>query len=121
MQRAGAMYRAALVGICDLTVERDRARASYRVGEGGIGNAIANPFEWTPTQRLAIDLLIAKSSDFLPGPAAIATSFDNIRRHLVATTAACDAALKVAADPREDDVARVFVSNYEASERRLQG
>lgn len=124
MRRAGAMYRQALLGICDLNVERDRARANYRVGDGGIGDAIANPFEWTPAQRLASDLLVAQSSDFLPGPAAIATSFDNIRRHLVATTAAYAGALDsaAAAGGAGDDgnVARAFAATYEACEKRMR-
>ena len=120
LHRAGAMYRQTVLGIADLIVERDRARASYSVDAGGIGNAIANPFEWMPAQRLAADLLLAGSPDFLPGSAAIEASFADIRRHLVAT----DAALRAAAtmqDAGSTVDAVTIASSYRSSECKAAG
>lgn len=98
MRRAGALYRQMVLGIGDLMTERASARSRYhltRTTIGGVGN---NPFKWAPSQRLAIDLLLAESSGFLSGPAALKASFRDIKRHLLATSAGYRGALKCAVD-----------------------
>lgn len=98
MRRAGAVYRQMVLGIGDLMTERDRARGRYQLTRTTIGGHDNNPFKWAPTQRLAIDLLLAGSTSFLSGPAALKASFEDIKRHLVATFAGLQGSLRCAVD-----------------------
>ena len=98
MRRAGAVYRQMVLGIGDLMSERDRARVRYHLSRTTISGSGNNPFKWAPTQRLAIDLLLAGTSGFLSGPAALQASFQDIKRHLVATFAGLQASLRTAVD-----------------------
>ena len=98
MRRAGAVYRQMVLGIGDLMAERDRARGQYKLSRTTIGGANNNPFKWAPTQRLAIDLLLAGSGSFLSGPAALQASFRDIKRHLIATFAGLHGSLRAAID-----------------------
>ncbi|UVO50477.1 hypothetical protein M0208_08090 [Sphingomonas sp. SUN019] len=96
MRRAGAVYRQMVLGIGDLMAERDRARGRYQLTRTTIGGADNNPFKWAPSQRLAIDLLLAGSSGFLSGPAALKASFRDVKRHLVATFEGLQGSLRAA-------------------------
>lgn len=98
MRRAGALYRQMVLGIGDLMAERDRARSRYQLTRTTIGGEGNNPFKWAPSQRLAIDLLLAGSSGFLSGPAALQASFRDVKRHLVATFAGLQGSLRAAVD-----------------------
>lgn len=98
MRRAGAVYRQMVLGVGDLMAERDRARARFKLSRTTIGGAGNNPFKWAPTQRLAIDLLLAGSGSFLSGPAALQASFRDIKRHLIATFAGLHGSLRAAVD-----------------------
>lgn len=98
MHRAGAVYRQMVLGIGDLMSERDRARGRYNLARTTIGGTGNNPFKWAPTQRLAIDLLLNGASGFLSGSAAISTSFQDIKRHLIATFAGLQGSLRCAID-----------------------
>ena len=98
MRRAGAVYRQMVLGIGDLMAERDRTRERFQINRTTIGGAGNNPFKWAPTQRLAIDLLLAGSTSFLSGPAALKASFRDIKRHLVATFAGLQGSLRAAVD-----------------------
>jgi predicted component of type VI protein secretion system len=108
MRRAGAVYRQMVLGIGDLMAERDRSRGQYRLSRTTIGGHDNNPFKWAPTQRLAIDLLLAGSGSFLSGPAALQASFRDIKRHLIASFAGLQASLRAAVaafDPGAIDAA----------------
>lgn len=96
MRRAGAVYRQMVLGIGDLMAERDIARARYKLTRTTISGSNNNPFKWAPTQRLAIDLLLAGSTGFLSGPAALKASFRDVKRHLVATFAGLQGSLRAA-------------------------
>lgn len=98
MRRAGALYRQMVLGIGDLMTERNRARARYQLTRTTIGGEGNNPFKWAPSQRLAIDLLLAGSSSFLSGPTALQASFRDVKRHLVATFAGLQGSLRHAVD-----------------------
>ena len=76
--------------------QRDRARGRYQLTRTTIRGADNNPFKWAPSQRLAIDLLLAGSSGFLSGPAALGASFRDLKRHLVATFAGLQGSLRSA-------------------------
>jgi predicted component of type VI protein secretion system len=106
MRRAGAIYRQMVLGIGDLMTERDRARGQYEMRRTTIGGKGNNPFKWAPSQRLALDLLLSGPASFLSGPAAVQSSFRDIKRHLVASFAGLQGCLQAAVqtfDPAELD------------------
>jgi predicted component of type VI protein secretion system len=96
LRRAGAVYRQMVLGMADLMSERDRARARYKLTRTTIGGANNNPFKWAPNQRLAVDLLLARSDSFLSGPAAMQSTFADLTRHLIATFAGLHGSLRAA-------------------------
>lgn len=96
MRRVGGVYRQMVLGVGDLMSERDHARSHYQMTRTTIGSADNNPFKWAPTQRLAIDLILGGSHGFLSGPAALQSSFRDIKRHLVATFAGLRGSLRQA-------------------------
>src|SRR3569623_2447541 len=98
MRRAGAVYRQMVLGIGDLMTERDRARGQYKLSRTTIGGTNNIPFKCAPTQRLAIDLLLAGSGNFQSGPAALKASVRDIKRHLIATFAGLHGSLHAAID-----------------------
>jgi predicted component of type VI protein secretion system len=98
MRRAGAVYRQMVLGVGDLMAERERARERFQMNRTTINAGGNNPFKWAPTQRLAVDLLLAGSNSFLSGPAALKASFRDVKRHLVATFAGMRGALGAAVD-----------------------
>lgn len=98
MRRAGAIYRQMVLGIGDLMTERNRARGHFEMSRTTIGGKGNNPFKWAPTQRLALDLLLSGPSSFLSGPAAVRSSFRDIKRHLVASFAGLQGSLRAAVD-----------------------
>lgn len=104
MRRAGALYRQMVLGVGDLMAERERMRSQYEIARTTIGGANNNPFKWAPTQRLALDLLLAEGHGFMNGPAALKASFVDIKKHLVATFRGLHASLRAtvsAFDPAE--------------------
>lgn len=96
MRRVGGVYRQMVLGVGDLMIERAEARSHYQMTRTTIGSADNNPFKWAPTQRLAVDLILGGSHGFLSGPAALQSSFRDIKRHLVATFAGLHGSLKQA-------------------------
>ena len=98
MRRAGALYRQMVLGIGDLMAERNTARARYQLTRTTIGGEGNNPLKWAPSQRLAIDLLLAGPTGFLSGPAALQASFRDLKRHLVATFAGLRGSLRHAVE-----------------------
>lgn len=96
MRQAGAVYRQMVLGMADLMSERDRSRARYKLARTTIGGANNNPFKWAPNQRLAVDLLLARSDSFLSGPAALQSTFADLKRHLIATFAGLHGSLREA-------------------------
>lgn len=98
MRRAGAVYRQMVLGVGDLMAERERSRAQRRLTRTTIGGRNNNPFKWAPTHRLAIDLLLAGESSFLSGPAALNASFQDIKKHLVASFTGFGASLRAAVE-----------------------
>ena len=124
MRRAGAVYRQMVLGVGDLMAERDRARGQYKLSRTTIGGANNNPFKWAPTQRLAIDLLLAGSGNFLSGPSALQVSFRDIKRHLIATFAGLHGSLRAAIDtfdPAVVDAAVAPRASMLKSRAALQG
>lgn len=104
LRRAGAVYRQMVLGLGDLMAERDRVRGHYRLAHTTIGGSENNPFKWAPTQRLAIDLLLASEKSFLSGPDALKASFRDMKKHLVATFRGFQQSLRTAVHTFGPDV-----------------
>jgi predicted component of type VI protein secretion system len=98
MRRAGAIYRQMVLGVGDLLAERERVRKQYEIARTTIGGAGNNPFKWGPTQRLALDLLLAEEHGFMSGPGALKASFADIKKHLIATFRGLYASLRTTVD-----------------------
>lgn len=96
MRRAGEVYREMVIGLGELIAERDRVRTRHALNRTTIGSADNNPFKWGPSHRLATDLLLGGTAGFLSGPAALAASFADVRRHLIASEAGRRAGLVTA-------------------------
>ena len=96
MRRAGALYRQMVLGIGDLMSERNAARQRYSLNRTTMSGQDNNPFKWAPSQRLAVDLLLAESTGFMSGPTALQASFRDVKRHLVATFAGMRGSLRAA-------------------------
>jgi predicted component of type VI protein secretion system len=123
MRRAGALYRQMVLGIGDLMSERAEARSRYHLTRTTIGGEANNPFKWAPSQRLAIDLLLAGSTSFLSGPAALQASFRDIKRHLIATFAGLQGAMRHAIEsfsPQDIDQAVAAKTSLLKSRTALQ-
>lgn len=104
MRRAGAVYRQMVLGVGDLMAEREAMRRQYQIARTTIGGANNNPFKWAPTQRLALDLLLAESHGFMSGPSALKASFKDIKRHLIATFRGLQEALHFTVNSFDPDV-----------------
>ena len=103
--------------------ERNRARGHYNLSRTTIGGRNNNPFKWAPTQRLAIDLLLAGSKSFLSGPEALQASFRDIKQHLIATFAGIHSSLRFAIgsfDPKSIDQANAGRAGLFKSRAALQ-
>ena len=98
MRRAGAVYRQMVLGLGDLMNERSGLKTQYNMDRTTIGAQDNNPFKWAPTQRLAIDLLLRRDGGFLSGPAALKASFEDIKKHLIATFAGFRESLRTVLD-----------------------
>jgi len=98
MRRVGAIYRATIVAVSELMVERDRARSLYDLQRTKIGGIDNNVFKWASSQRLTIDLLLTAPAGFLSGPDAVQSSFKAIRRHFAASQVGMRNCLRALAD-----------------------
>lgn len=83
MKRLGGVYQQMVLGLADLMNERTSIKSEYRLERTTVGSAGNNPFRWAPPQRVAVDLLRTREDAFLCGPAAVADSFADMKKHLL--------------------------------------
>jgi predicted component of type VI protein secretion system len=88
MRRAGAIYRQTVAGLSHLMLERARTKEDYRLDRTAIGAVENNPFKWTSPRKLSEDLLKSGRDGFLPEAKAVEASFEDLNRHMIATTEA---------------------------------
>lgn len=84
LERAGQIYRQAVLGFADLTRARSEIKADHGLERTTIGPDRNNPFRWAPPRRLAVDLLLGEAG-FMAGPDAIRAAGINIKKHMMAT------------------------------------
>ena len=98
MRRAGAVYRQTVLGLSALMADRARTKADHQLNRTTIGARDNNPFKWTPSRRVAQDLLLGHGAGFLSDAEAVRASFEDLGRHLAGVAAGADAATALALD-----------------------
>ncbi len=93
MERLGAVYRHMVLGLSDVLGERTALKNEYRMVRTTIQADENNPFKWAPPQKVASELLRAANDGFLDGPAAVAESYQDVKKHLLCMLAGLRAAL----------------------------
>ncbi len=96
MMRIGAIYQQTVLGLAALMADRARMKAEYELERTTIGAADNNPFKWSPTRKLAQDLLRKSENGFLSDAAAVRASFQDLGNHLTALAAGDEAAVAAA-------------------------
>ncbi len=92
MRRVGAVYQQTILGLATLMAERARLKAQCELERTMISAADNNPFKWTPTRRLAQDLLTGGAAGFLSDAEAVRACFEDLGLHLAAVARGVDAA-----------------------------
>lgn len=98
MRRLGGLYQQMVLGLYDLMDERTSIKAEYRMDRTTVRAEGNNPFKWARPQRLAVDLLKERSDGFLTGQAAVKSSFEDMKKHLLCLLAGMRGALVAALD-----------------------
>ncbi len=98
MERLGAVYRHMVLGLSDVLGERTALKNEYRMVRTTIQADENNPFKWAPPQKVASELLRTASDGFLDGPAAVAESYQDVKKHLLCMLAGLRAALASSLD-----------------------
>lgn len=93
MERLGAVYQQAVLGLSALMAERARAKGEFELERTTIRAADNNPFKWAPSRKLAQDLLRRAPDGFLSDAAAVRASFEDLGGHLSALNAGTGAAV----------------------------
>jgi predicted component of type VI protein secretion system len=92
MRRVGAIYQQTILGLSLLMAERSRLKGEYDLDRTTISAAANNPFKWTPSRKLAQDLLCGNDVGFLSDVDAVRASFEDLARHMTALAEGADAA-----------------------------
>ncbi|MET0293373.1 MAG: type VI secretion system-associated FHA domain protein TagH, partial [Phenylobacterium sp.] len=98
MRRLGAVYQQMVLGLADLMDERTCVKADYRMDRTTVRAEGNNPFKWAKPQRLAVDLLKVRQDGFLSGQAAVKSSFEDMKKHLLCLLAGMRGALTTSLD-----------------------
>ena len=98
MGRLGEVYRHMVLGLSDVLGERTALKNEYRMVRTTIQADENNPFKWAPPQKVASELLRAADDGFLDGPAAVAESYQDVKKHLLCMLAGLRAALASSLD-----------------------
>ena len=98
MERLGVVYRHMVLGLSDVLGERTALKNEYRMVRTVIQADENNPFKWAPPQKVATELLRSADDGFLDGPAAVAESYQDVKKHLLCMLAGLRAALASSLD-----------------------
>lgn len=82
MRRVGAVYQQTVIGLATLMSERARFKTDHDLERTTIGPMNNNPFKWTPTRKLAQDLLRGRRGPFLSDAAAVRACFGDLAGHM---------------------------------------
>ncbi len=107
MRRVGAIYQQTILGLATLMAERTRVKSEHDLERTTIHARRNNPFKWSPTRRLAQDLLKAQTGAFLQDAEAVRASFEDLSRHMAAVAVGADAAIEVVINTLSPDAIEV--------------
>jgi type VI secretion system FHA domain protein len=94
MERLGAVYRQAILGIADLMSERTALKNDFRMVRTVIRAEGNNPFKWVPPQRIAVELLKDEDgSGYVTGEPALNEALHDVKAHMLCMLAGMRAAL----------------------------
>lgn len=93
MERLGAVYRQAVLGVADLMQERTALRNEYRMVHTTVRPEGNNPFKWVPPQRIAVELLRGEGGGYTTGERALNEALHDVKAHLLCMLAGMRAAL----------------------------
>jgi predicted component of type VI protein secretion system len=96
MTRIGAIYQQTVLGLATLMADRARVKSEAQLDRTTLGAQANNPFKWTPTRRLAQDLLCGAPAGFLADSEAVRASFEDLGRHMAAMAQGANAAANLA-------------------------
>lgn len=104
MRCVGEIYQQTILGLGALMTERAKLKQAYQVERTTIRASQNNPFKWTPSRRLAEDLLCKRDSGFLSDAEAVRASFNDLSQHLAGVAQGANSAIQAvmdALDPRQ--------------------
>lgn len=88
MERLGAVYRQAILGVADLMSERTALKNDFRMVRTTIRPEGNNPFKWVPPQRIAIELLRSEDgSGYITGERALSEALHDVKAHMLCVLA----------------------------------
>jgi type VI secretion system FHA domain protein len=88
MERLGAVYRQAILGVADLMSERTALKNDFRMVRTTIRPEGNNPFKWVPPQRIAIELLRSEDgSGYVTGERALREALHDVKAHMLCVLA----------------------------------
>jgi len=93
MRRTGEAYGAMVRGLAELISEKTTVKNACLMDGTTLGSEGNNPFRWASPPRVALDLLRIRGDGFLSGAEAVEAAFDDLKKHVICTTAAMHAAL----------------------------
>lgn len=103
MERLGAIYRQAMLGVADLMQERTALRNEYRMLRTTVRPEGNNPFKWVPPQRIAVELLRSEDGGYLTGERALNEALRDVKAHLLCMLAGMRQALTATFDALSPD------------------
>jgi predicted component of type VI protein secretion system len=103
MRRVGAIYQATVIGLSSLMNERQVAKQDFGIDKTKIGISENNPFKFTATSRLGVDVLRHHKRGFITGPEALKAAFVDVKKHLISMLAGSRAVLSSALDALSPD------------------
>ena len=88
MERLGAVYRQAILGVADLMSERTALKNDFRMVRTTIRPEGNNPFKWVPPQRIAVELLRSEDgSGYVTGERALSEALHDVKAHMLCVLA----------------------------------
>ena len=98
MRRAGAVYKACMIGLSCLMNERGAVKADCGIDQTRLRPAENNPFKFLATRGLGVDVLSHHKRGFVTGAEAVKSAFVDVKKHLIAMLAGSRGVLTEALD-----------------------
>ena len=112
MERLGAVYRQAILGVADLMGERTALKNDFRMARTTIRPEGNNPFKWVPPQRIAVELLRSEDgSGYITGERALNEALHDVKAHMLCVLAGMRGAIGATFDLLSPDMIEARTAN----------